>query len=124
MVQSTSVKTEESRWSEIARQGVAHLRREGNNPQPIQSGNGGGCFIATAVYGDIDHPDVRILRDFRDEVLSASIRGRWFISAYYLVPPKLVRFLNGAIVKKSVRLLIMQPLLRMALNQLANARRR
>ena len=73
---STSVKTEENRWSEIARQGVAHLRREGNNPQPIQRGNGGGCFITTAVYGDIDHPDVRILRDFRDEVLSASIRGR------------------------------------------------
>jgi hypothetical protein len=37
------------------------------------SSNSGGCYIATMVYGDYNHPQVMVLRDFRDEVLLHSL---------------------------------------------------
>ena len=48
-----------------------------------------GCFIATAVYGDYDHPQVLKLRNFRDSTLRKSLLGRCFISFYYTVGPHL-----------------------------------
>ncbi len=44
---------------------------------------GGFCFVATELYGSYDHPDVRTLRRFRDEVLARSAAGRAFIAWYY-----------------------------------------
>ena len=48
-----------------------------------------GCFIATAVYGDYDHPQVLKLRHFRDSTLRKTLLGRCFISFYYSVGPHL-----------------------------------
>ncbi len=42
-----------------------------------------GCFVATAVYGDINAPQVQTLRDFRDNVLMQSEAGRMFVDFYY-----------------------------------------
>ncbi len=42
-----------------------------------------GCFIATAVYQDYDHPQVLKLRKFRDDKLKKSLLGRAFIRLYY-----------------------------------------
>lgn len=52
---------------------------------------GGFCFIATAVYGDYDHPNVRRLRTYRDTVLARSPAGKQFIAWYYKNGPKMVR---------------------------------
>lgn len=52
---------------------------------------GGGCYIATAVYGSYDAPPVLVLRRFRDERLSQSILGRIFIRAYYAVSPTMAK---------------------------------
>lgn len=49
----------------------------------------GGCFIATACYGDYNHPNVLVLRQFRDNVLTKSSIGRAFISLYYKHSPAL-----------------------------------
>lgn len=49
---------------------------------------GGGCFIATAVYGD-GARQVRILQHFRDGVLEQSQLGRTFIAVYYRYGPGL-----------------------------------
>ena len=54
-----------------------------------------GCYIATAVYGSYDCPEVWMLRRFRDEVLRASVLGRLFIRGYYAVSPELVRHLGS-----------------------------
>ncbi len=51
---------------------------------------GGFCFIATSVYGNYDHPNVRRLRTYRDEVLARSSAGRGFIDWYYANGPKMV----------------------------------
>ncbi len=42
-----------------------------------------GCFVATAVYGSYEHPDVMVLRGFRDNFLADYGWGRSFISWYY-----------------------------------------
>lgn len=48
-----------------------------------------GCFIATAVYGSPDHPNVLKLRRFRDERLETNAPGRLFCSFYYRLSPRL-----------------------------------
>lgn len=54
-----------------------------------------GCYIATMVYGDYDHPKVMILRRYRDNILVKSIYGRAFIKTYYWLSPKLVKILSN-----------------------------
>lgn len=49
-----------------------------------------GCYVATMAYGSYDHPQVIVLRKFRDEVLSNSKLGRLFIKLYYTYSPKFV----------------------------------
>lgn len=48
-----------------------------------------GCYIATAVYGSYDAPEVLVLRKFRDEVLKQSALGRIFIKTYYVLSPSI-----------------------------------
>lgn len=55
---------------------------------------GGGCYIATAVYGDYDAKEVLILRRFRDKVLLNSKIGIIFVKYYYIISPKLARRLQ------------------------------
>ena len=50
-----------------------------------------GCYIATAVYGSYDCPEVWTLRRYRDQNLANSFLGRLFIRVYYLTSPTLVR---------------------------------
>jgi len=51
-----------------------------------------GCYIATAVYGSYDCPEVWTLRRYRDCVLDVTWYGRLFIHAYYTVSPTLVKW--------------------------------
>jgi tetratricopeptide (TPR) repeat protein len=48
----------------------------------------GSCFIATAVYGTRTHPDLTVLRYFRDSWLRNRAWGDAFISFYYQHGPK------------------------------------
>ena len=52
----------------------------------------GGCYIATAVYGSYDCPQVWVLRRYRDNTLASHMLGRAFIRAYYLLSPHLVKW--------------------------------
>ena len=66
-----------------------------NTGQRGSSGNSGnsGCYIATMAYGDYDHHQVIILRNFRDNVLLKSTLGRLLIFIYYKISPTLVKIL-------------------------------
>lgn len=55
----------------------------------------GGCYIATMAYGDYDHPQVLVLRQFRDEYLSHRDWGKIFIKYYYKHSPKWVEHLKN-----------------------------
>ena len=51
-----------------------------------------GCYVATAVYGSYDCPEVWTLRRFRDNTLAETWYGRAFIHSYYAVSPTLVKW--------------------------------
>lgn len=87
----SSVKSNESIASED------QTRRSGfeamdayDNPPPSEPKKGG-CYIATAVYGSYDCPEVWTFRRFRDNNLSKSCYGRAFIKCYYAISPMLVK---------------------------------
>ncbi|WP_163618062.1 CFI-box-CTERM domain-containing protein [Microbacterium sp. B35-30] len=54
----------------------------------------GGCYVATAVYGNYDCPEVWVLRRWRDTRLITNAAGRAFVAAYYAFSPHLVRLLG------------------------------
>jgi hypothetical protein len=62
--------------------------------EAVVSKSSGGCYIATMAYGDYDHPQVLLLRKYRDQVLSKNILGRLFIKFYYATSPSLVMVLK------------------------------
>jgi len=51
-----------------------------------------GCYVATAVYGSYDCPEVWTLRRYRDHTLAENRYGRAFIKIYYAVSPTLVKW--------------------------------
>lgn len=64
----------------------------------------GACYIATMAYGDYEHPQVQILRHFRDLYLAQRNWGKWFINTYYKYSPKLVEKLkNHTLINKFIR---------------------
>lgn len=74
----------EAKDQEARRQWEAKRRQEAEQKS--------GCYIATAVYGSYDCPEVWTLRRFRDNTLDRTWYGRAFIRAYYAVSPTLVRW--------------------------------
>ncbi|MCM1490029.1 MAG: hypothetical protein NC095_04305 [Muribaculum sp.] len=67
----------------------------------------GGCYIATMAYGDYNHPQVMVLRDFRDSFLSKRDWGKRFIAYYYAHSPNWVEQLKdyktiNAVIRKGL----------------------
>lgn len=56
----------------------------------------GGCYVATAVYGSYDCPEVWTLRRFRDNTLAETWYGRAFIRTYYAISPTLVKWFGNS----------------------------
>lgn len=82
-----------------------------------------GCFVATACYGNYDHPIVMELRNFRDDYLEISRAGRLFIQWYYKWSPPFANLIDkSAIFKVLARVLIVAPTRLLA--QLLNHRHR
>ena len=53
--------------------------------------NGKHCYIATAVYGSYDCPQVWTLRRYRDMSLAKNFYGRAFIKIYYALSPTAIK---------------------------------
>ena len=51
--------------------------------EPLRLERRDGCFVATAVYGNSEVPQVQVLRNFRDTVLMEHPVGRKFVDFYY-----------------------------------------
>ena len=66
-----------------------------------------GCYIATMAYGSYEHPQVLILREYRDHKLSRSTLGRAFIKSYYAASPYFVVALkNHHRINKLIRFIL------------------
>jgi len=75
----------------ISEQIIRSLYEEERNREAENSQNKSGCYIATAVYGSYDCPQVWTLRRYRDESLTKTWYGKVFIRAYYAVSPIFVK---------------------------------
>lgn len=70
----------------------------------LNSSDSGACYIATMAYGNYNHPQVVVLRHFRDLFLAQNSWGRWFIKSYYRHSPRLVeRLRNHDLANKFIR---------------------
>lgn len=77
------------------------LRNMNSRLNPSDSG---ACYIATMAYGDYNHPQVLILRHFRDLYLAQRNWGKWFIRTYYKYSPSLVEKLrNHTLMNKLIK---------------------
>ncbi len=63
-------------------------------PGPIEEWVAKHCVIASAAYGDPSHPDVKMLREFRDHYLMKSPLGRSLVELYYRYSPLMARFIE------------------------------
>jgi hypothetical protein len=70
---------------------------ESNKNTDWVNNSSGGCYIATMAYGSYEHPQVLILRKFRDDVLHSYFIGKLFVKLYYSVSPKFVFVLKNQI---------------------------
>lgn len=65
---------------------------------PVERSNSGnsseGCYIATAVYGSYDCPEVWTLRRYRDLKLYHSKIGTLFVRTYYAISPILIKLVG------------------------------
>lgn len=68
------------------------LTKNKPTPSPKPTSKKSGCFVATAVYGSYDCPQVWTLRRYRDNTLGSTWYGRAFIRLYYAVSPTLVKW--------------------------------
>ena len=75
---------------------------------------GGGCFIATAVYGTDTAKELDILREFRDAVLLPNSLGARFVSFYYRTSPPIANFISqNEILRTVVRVGFVDPIVKM-----------
>lgn len=54
------------------------------------------CFVATATFANEDHPDVQLLRSFRDRILLNSVTGAAFVRWYYKHGPAVARCIENS----------------------------
>lgn len=79
-------------WKKAHMQLHACLKDQTEQKPPCElPSKNAGCYVATAVYGSYDCPQVWVLRRFRDERLAATWCGRAFICVYYALSPVAVR---------------------------------
>lgn len=91
-------------------------------PAPADSSSGGnGCFIATAAYGSYLHPQVQLLRNFRDEYLLTNAPGRAFVTFYYRLSPPLADFIARYPVLRGAARLALTPIVVAAAHPLISA---
>ena len=76
----------------MLQEGIA-VNSVGNNVSG-GSGGGSGCFIATAAYGSLLEPHVKILCKFRDQYLLTNGPGKIFVTYYYKYSPPLADFIS------------------------------
>ena len=72
--------------------------------------SGTGCFIATAAFGDVEAPEVMVLRRWRDEHLSKHALGRAFVRTYYDLSPDLAAAISASPAARTVTRAALSPL--------------
>jgi hypothetical protein len=69
----------------------------------------GRCFIATAIYGSPLHPDVQVLRNFKNEYILTNSIGKALVKFYYKVSPPLADYIKEHKTVRKVARFILLP---------------
>lgn len=77
-------------------------------------GGSGFCFIATAAFGSYEDRYVRVLRDFRDDVLLATPEGRAFVDWYYTHSPAAAAYIAERPALRILTQLVLWPVIAFA----------
>jgi hypothetical protein len=80
--------------------------KDGDKPQE-------GCFIATAAYDSYFEPNVKILRDFRDDILLTNSLGKIFVDSYYHYSPNIAHYIASNEFLKSLVRVVLTPIVYM-----------
>lgn len=102
-------------------QAIASLRQIDDTYQApdIEKKQAGACFVVTAVMNDASHPDIVLLRAFRDDYLQEWPLGRLAISWYYRVGPTLAaRIGKSALRRRFAYAVIVRPTVALACRKL------
>lgn len=92
---------------------TSELGLEASKKIDLLKSSSGGCFIATAVYDSPNAPEIKTLKQFRDEILLNSPVGRLFIVAYYRISPSVAQIVSKSkIIKKAVKYIILNPIVK------------
>ncbi len=67
------------------------------------------CFIATAAFGTVYHPSVRVLRTFRDRYLAGSSMGDTFIRLYYQYSPPVAKIIEKNVLFRLIIRILLLP---------------
>ena len=80
-------------WDKLRETVHAELRKSNPENEALKPKSSSGCcYVATAVYGSYDCPEVWTLRRFRDDTLAETWYGRAFVKTYYAISPTLVKW--------------------------------
>lgn len=92
VAQLISLFYEEKRERELNNLNSNYSASNSNYSNPNSSSTkSGGCYVATAVYGSYNCPQVWVLRRFRDNTLDSTWYGKLFIKLYYLISPTILK---------------------------------
>jgi prepilin-type N-terminal cleavage/methylation domain-containing protein len=72
-----------------------NANRGGSTVTTVPTAPPGGCFVATAAFGQPDHPMVLLLREFRDRYLLTWAGGRMIVKMYYAGGPYLADLIRN-----------------------------
>lgn len=83
---------------------IANLRHldDAYQAPTIEKKQAGACFVVTAAMGDASHPDVVLLRKFRDEWLRKRPGGQIAISWYYYIGPMLAGHIAKSVIRRHI----------------------
>ncbi len=68
------------------------------------------CFIATAAFGSIIHPSVKVLRDFRDRYMLDNQLGRFLVTQYYRYSPSAANVIAADDLLRFITRVVLLPL--------------
>lgn len=88
------------KYRQMAEEGLQNIEKM--KAEEGTKGKKGLCFIATAVYGSTNDPNVLLLKNYRDGYLIKYAIGNWLINRYYELSPYAAKIIKRSYVLRQI----------------------